>query len=314
MKGLRRLMLPAVAATVMVAATGCFTGIESTPRITADDVRHAGIRTTDEQALNAALVAPAPAAWHPGKQWLVDDSKIALIFTSPAPGAADSLAGSTLTLAAVDTVRALTGIDEISLALATPAGAVLNYRPGIPADQWTSRAALAIPFTIELETVARADSLLRGRTFYITTPDWFDAAGHSVTGRRHVPVRVSGVGPGTERYPLRVAFTATDRPDSATYSVFLTCGNSPAATRNFDRLFSFTDPRTRYPRITDETWALIVRSQVVPGMTRDECRLALGTPASIDRRAGTAAQYEMWTYDTGVYLIFEDGVLTQFRK
>ena len=94
----------------------------------------------------------------------------------------------------------------------------------------------------------------------------------------------------------------------------MTYGTSASATRNFDRLFSFTDPRRSYPRITDATWQKIIRSQVEAGMTRDECRLALGAPDHIDRGATPGAQLERWTYDNGVYLIFEDGILERWRK
>ena len=96
--------------------------------------------------------------------------------------------------------------------------------------------------------------------------------------------------------------------------MWLTYGSSRAATRNFDRLFSFSDPRTNYPQISDHTWQLITRSQVAVGMTRDECRLALGAPSSINRGATRAAQLERWLYDDGIYLIFEDGILTRYRK
>lgn len=42
-------------------------------------------------------------------------------------------------------------------------------------------------------------------------------------------------------------------------------------------------------------------------MTRDECRLALGAPA-------TTGMVEFWQYSDGIYLLFEENILTRFRR
>jgi hypothetical protein len=49
-------------------------------------------------------------------------------------------------------------------------------------------------------------------------------------------------------------------------------------------------------------------------MTSSECRLALGAPNDYTRVPTTGGMVERWTYDNGVYLMFEDGVLTRYRK
>jgi hypothetical protein len=84
--------------------------------------------------------------------------------------------------------------------------------------------------------------------------------------------------------------------------------------RSFSNLFSFTDPRRNYPNITDEYWQLITSGTVTTGMTRDECRLALGAPKDVDRQTGYSSVHEMWGYENGIYLIFEDGILVKFRR
>ena len=48
-------------------------------------------------------------------------------------------------------------------------------------------------------------------------------------------------------------------------------------------------------------------------MTRDECRLALGAPNSYRTIPVYNAIVEQWNYDDGLYLIFEDGILTRYR-
>ena len=96
--------------------------------------------------------------------------------------------------------------------------------------------------------------------------------------------------------------------------VYMSIGRSRAATRNFDTLFSFTDPRSSYPEIKDEVWELIIRSRVRSNMTRDEVRLALGSPASVERVPTYGGMIERWSYTDGVYLVFEDGFVTRFRQ
>lgn len=295
---------------VAAAVSSCFTGIESTPRITGEDVRAQGVRYTSEQAFAEHIASLPPRAWEPGKQWKAADSRIAMIFTAASTGT-DSLGGKTLTLESIDSVSTVLGTREIELVLRGPAGERLFYRPAVNTADWADRPSLAIPFAIELSAVETADSMMRDNTYYITTPVWYDAEGRAISGLRHIPVRVTRVLPGTERYPLCVAFMPPGG-DIERY-ILMTYGPSSSATRNFDRLFSFDNPRKAYPRISDATWELIVRSQVAEGMTRDECRLALGTPASIDRGATRGYEIERWSYDNGVYLLFEDGHLTRFR-
>lgn len=289
----------------------CFTGVDSTPPITSSDVEAAGAVTSAEMEFLSAVADRAPASWAIGKQWLVSDNKISLIFAQPAVGA-DSLAGQKLTLTGRRDVIDVTGRQTVELLFRADNGADLCYPTGIDAESFAERRSLEIPFTVNLEAVSVADSLLRGHKCFITTPLWYDAGGRSRQGLRHVEVTIDSVTPGTANLPLRVAFNLPQMPGE--HYVWLTYGTSRAATRNFDRLFTFTNPRARYPQITDERWALIVRSQVEVGMTRDECRLALGTPSAINRGATRSAQLERWSYDDGIYLIFEDGILTRYRK
>jgi len=302
-----------VAIALAAGCSSCFTGIESTPRITREDVGKSGVSVTEEQTFADLIKGTASRDWKAGKQWLVTDNKIALIFAG-SPADVDSLSGQTITLDGISPISTITGVDNIELRFKDPKGQLLSYRTDVPADDWGSRATVPIPFAVELTPVAIADSLLKGKTLYITTPLWYDKNGQMIRGLRHIPVTVNRVVPGTANYPLCVAFTPGEGDPTERF-ILMTYGKSTSATRNFDRLFSFDNPRLRYPQITDKTWALIVRSQVAEGMTRDEARLALGTPASIDRGYTRGSlQMERWSYDNGVYLIFEEGFLIRFRK
>ena len=63
-----------------VAIASCFTGVDSTPRITSSDVAAAGAVTTAEMEFLSTVVDRPPTTWAEGKQWLVSDNKISLIF------------------------------------------------------------------------------------------------------------------------------------------------------------------------------------------------------------------------------------------
>lgn len=303
---LSRAIFPTLAA---FALTSCFTGIESTPRIDSGAVRDAGVTVSAEEALMEPVRPEPPATWRPGKLWRVDNDRIAVIFT-PTGRELPPLAGRTLSLLDTENYIGMAGDTLVELTFVSR-GDTLRYRSGVTAADMARRRSLEVPFAIELSPVTCADSLLRGRRLFITTPNWRDADGQPVAGLRHVPVTVDSVSPGTAQYPLRVWFSPEN---GGLYSVLLTYGHGAAATRNFDRVFAFGDPRLRYPRITPETWELIINSRVREGMTRDEARLALGAPASINRTGNNAGQYERWNYDQGIYLIFEDGILIRFRQ
>ncbi|MDE6271060.1 MAG: hypothetical protein K2M12_09445 [Muribaculaceae bacterium] len=291
--------------------SGCFTGIESTPRITAGDVRRQGVaKPTPEMQFMADVVPQSPALWKPGKRFYVADNRLSMLFALSSR--ADSLEGTELRYAGMHRAPSLTGDGATDVALLTVHGDTLLYRVDASPEALRGRERLEIPFTIELDPVLRADSMMRGNVYYITTPLWRRTDGRSRPGLRHVPVRVLEVRPGSDAvYAAGVVFTPVDTPaDTAMVMMSLGGTRSP---RNFATLFNFNNPRDAYPHITDDVWHHIVRSEVQKGMTRDECRLALGAPSGREQIPTTAGMIDRWSYGEGIYLIFEDGFLTSFR-
>ncbi len=316
-----------IAALCVLALQSCFTGVESTPRITLGDVKkqQAAI-VTDEQRFLEDLAPTPPSLWRPGHRLRVDDSKIGLVLTA-ASASADSLAGRDLVFDGFAPAVSLTGADatEVRFHADLPDGrAEYFYRIPVEISHIDTLSAIQVPFTVDMDLVARVDSIMRGKRFFVRTPMWYSSEGshQAVDGFRHVAVNVDSVIAGDANYPLGVVFTV-EKPEYAallqpeggpcTRMVFMTVGNSRAATRNFDHLFAFRDPRDIYPAIKDDVWQLIVRSRVTEGMTREECRLALGSPASLRRIPTYGGMHENWQYSDGVYLYFVDGFLTRYR-
>lgn len=296
-----------------ISLNSCFTGIESTPRITVNDVNKEHIVLSPEQKFLADISPEPIARWSSGKQFYVTDDRIALAVTSALPHDSLHLAGHTIVLTGVKPVNSITGEQVAVISFVTDTGAPVDYLISRPYEKVMEAAETEIPFTVEMSVVNEVSARIKGHRYYIVTPMWYDADGiNRVEGLRHVPVDITDVVPGNDVYPLRVIFRAVDRP-SEIYSVYMTTGDRRTSTLNFDRLLAFDNPRVRHPQITDEIWDLIIHSKVKYGMTKDECRLAFGYPDTIGQRPTTAGMVEYWSYSDGKILIFDEGLLSSFR-
>ena len=301
-------------ATAILLAWGlssCFTGIESTPRITDKDVSRRNVVVTDEDRYLAGVLPQQLSDWEPGKQFYVTDGKISLALE---PGTSAPEAGSVIRFLSIRTVPSLTGGDDTELLFADSNGGEAVYRVNASPSELSNRSSVSVPFTIEMSLVDSVRSKLKDRELYIRTSLWYDADGNASTGLKYIPVRISSVEPGNLVYPVKVTFDADMDGKPVKASVYMSVGDSMHSARNFASLFSFGNPRDRYPMITDVNWDRIIHGRVATDMTRDECRMALGAPSHIDRYQGTSAYGERWTYENGVYLIFFDGVLSSYRQ
>ncbi len=297
----------------LLIASACFTGVESTPKITAANVKKENIKTTAEQQFLADVGPQPPAQWAQGKQFYVADPKISIIFSSQSSPDKDYLYGKEIAFHSMYPVTSVTGEQVTEIEFVSPSGGRLFYRINTPYSEIADRQILEIPFTIEQDIVNDAKARMVGKLYYAVTPLWYSADGEqSINGLRHVPVEIKQVVPGNAVYPLRVVFKAEG--DERLFSMYMTVGTQRNSTRNFDTLFAFDNPRKKYPQISDENWELIKHSRVSQGMSRDECRLALGSPQTIGQRPTTAGMVEYWSYSDGIYLLFEEGYLSYFRR
>ncbi len=292
---------PAAAAALMalMALPGCFTGVEGTARIKRTaDTADATARPTPEQQLISAAAPQPPGLWQRGKRFIITEGNLGLAFM-PVSATAGLHPGDTIRFAGAEGGVRLTGDSITDLIFITPAGASLTNRIDAPPSAlkaMTSR--LSVPFTIEADMIDAARAALRGKTL------WTLRSGSA--GRKFERTEVADVTAGTYDHPLTVVLTGGD-------SIRLINDGRNQATGTFAYYFSLSDPRTRHPHITDGNWELICLGRITEGMTREECRLALGSPASVDRQTAYNGLIERWVYDNGVYLIFTDNILTSFR-
>lgn len=306
-----------LAATALLALffQGCFTGVESTPRIGNSELRRQNASAPSAEKLYLADVATDPLPnWRRGKEFMVEDAKVALNFGTSSTGI-DFTPGDVIEY--IETLPAVSPMGEATDLVFSKKGSSqrLVYRINASAQELAEREVVELPFTVDLDISMRLRDRLVGNTYYILTPRWLDATLKNTTRRKFIPVKVTGVYAGNSDFPVRVQFEVEEKSGrNATYSVYMTVGDGRRATRNFESLFSLTDPREKYSTIQDEVWNAIVEGRLVKHMTRDEVRLSLGSPKDIIRGHDYSSTYERWEYDGGVYLIFRDGLLEEFRR
>lgn len=291
----------------------CFTGVESTPKITYKEDKGQKNGLSEEEALAATFRAEPFALWENGKTFCVTSPRISLAMTGASPQTVMPQTGDTIVYTGRHTVTDLTGDEIVELLFTMPrTGSELAYRTNSTETALADRNMVEVPFTIDLTLVDNVRRVLKGKELFVKTNLWFTTDGTAFNGRKFVKVTVSDVCPGNEVYPLKVVFNDENGNSQALFMSAAT--GSRWTPREFQSLFSFTNPRTNYPQITDGMWHNIINSKVATGMTKLEATLALGSPSSIDRGHNHTSAYERWNYSDGIYLIFEDGLLARHNQ
>ena len=298
---------------ILSVLTGCFTGVENTGRISEKDVSRVKADKKLKEELFLESILPEPfIQWRSGKQFYVTDDNIKLIFNPSNDYNLEkiSLKGSTLQYKGYKYEKEIDNTEVVVLSFLHNDN-VFKYNTGKTIDDLSKlNPENVVPFVIDLDYVQLMDSLLTGKDLYIKTSLWMNEDLMYINGLHYVPVKITSVNVGNEVYP----FLANFEHNGNSACVFMSSQASSMKNMTFDKLFSFSDIRQKYPSIKDDNWNKITRGQVALNMTKEECSLSLGAPRTIDRNPTHGGLYERWTYDNGVYLIFEDGILIKYRN
>ena len=294
--------------------TSCFTGIEGTETIelSRSDRRLVAV-TAEDTFLNPVAATPL-ADWKPGKRFMVADDRVSLLMD---PSLSDSgvaeipLKDKIINFRGYSWRNRPDGSKEAMVMLGTADGKRIAFPTGKNAES-ASRDLRSdgLPMLIDMDMIAKASDLLVGKRLWTKSPIWYDSAGNRISGRKYIPVKVEKVDPGTLVFPVRLEIT-DDRGTKA--YMLMNFGNTATDSRSFANLFSLSDIRKGYPAIEDDVWKLICDGNVKTGMTKEECRLALGNPIDVKSGHDYNRLLDIWQYDDGCYLQFADGILFNFR-
>lgn len=299
---------------IWLLAIACSTGIEGTKTIKMSRAERRETQPTPEELFATQIVSVPVSEWTPGKRFLIVDEKARLIFDMSAIAPSDSVKGHVLKFEDIELRPEPGGKDVIVLRFSDNGKPVRFRTSRIVGSRQLDMTGLDIPMTVDLDLVDLADSLLTGRSFWTRNRLWYDSDMAPYYGRKFVPVTVSGVRPGSQHFPLTVDFI-DESGEKASFLMNVKAESGLGAeSRTFPTLFSMTDPKTYYPSIQPEIWDNIRNGKVALGMTKEECKLALGNPTDVDTGHTWGNLVEVWSYKDGKFLYFEDGRLTNFRN
>lgn len=315
MRIFRSYILPAAAILLSaVSLSSCFTGVESTKKITLTKDDRKALLPTPEESFMADITGLPLADWETGRLFMASDNKSVLIFEQtglPPDPDKTALKGTLLSYRDTETRMTPDGGSSLVINFVTPEGQVFKYNTGKKRDEaMRNITSDRIPMLIDLDMVDETRAILLGKSLWTRSPLWYDSEGQRIDGRKYVPVTIDEVEPGNLSFPLRLRFHDDTGKDAWAYMNF---GNSAADSRSFANLFYLSDFRKKYPSVSDEVWNLICLGKVRNGMTKTECKLSLGNPSELDSGHDWSQTLDLWHYPDGTVLWFEDGLLTQFH-
>lgn len=303
------------AVIVSIVLAGCSTGIEGTGTIRMNRSERREAQPSPEQHFVAQLKSEPLGSWELGHRFVVTDNKFALLLEKetgmPSNPDHEALCGDTLRFAGTE-LRATPGGGKTVIAVLYDGRTKYLYNTLRDEKGAATLTALDMPMVIDLNLVERGRTLLAGKQLWTRSAQWIDSADGNLTGKKYVPVTVSEVSVGNQFFPMRVQFTDENEIQASVFMNVRT-GDSNIESRTFETLFSLTDPRLKYPGITDDNWKLIQSGRVVRGMTKEECRLSLGNPDEVDAGHSWSTTIDLWKYKDGTFLRFEDGLLYDYR-
>lgn len=297
--------------SILCMTTSCHTGIESTKTIKLSKSDRKQLEATPEELLMGGLHIPALNEWQKGKQFLVADERIALVFDPFNIGIPiDSLVGKNIEYEGVALKPTPGGSDEAVIVFLYN-GKPLSYSTGKSlSNAETSITSMDVPMVIDPQVVEDARKLLQGKKVWTKSKLWYDSKENKIDGRKFVPVTIENITPGSIVFPLKVSIKDENGGDAV---MFMNVGSVGIESRTFQNLFSLNDPKARYPHIQPEMWEAICNGKVRIGMTKDECKLALGNPTDVNSGHDWNSTIDFWQYSDGTFLRFQDGLLISFR-
>lgn len=307
-------LMTAAIVVCLAMCIGCSTGIESTKKIkmSKEDVKL--MTKTQEQTFAESIVGIPLSSWEKGRKFMAMSDRTLYIFD---PSGMDpnlsgqSLKGSILTYAGLDS-QTNPDLMEECVILFTDGTRKLRYKTGKPTNiAMREIESSKLPLLSDLSLIEEWNEKIKGKTLWTRSNLWYDDNGNRVPGLRFEKVSVADVLPSTGDFPIKIGITG---PKGEKAYMQMNYTSDIHDSRNFADLFFLKDPKEKYPHISKENWILIQRGRLGKGMTKEECKLALGNPDEVKSGHSHSETMDIWQYSDGTYLFFADGLLKEFRQ
>lgn len=269
---------------------------------------------SEEQTFASGIHGTPLSSWEKGKEFLAMNERSQYIFDpSSLPYGQEELKleGKSLNYAGLET-RINPDLREECIILFTDGSNVYRY----PTGKTTSQAmeeidSSKLPLLSDADLIDEWKKKINGKTLWTKSNLWYNEKGDRELGQKFAKVKVLDVIPSTGDFPMNVKIST---PVGGEAYLHMNYTSDLHDSRDFAALFYLNDPKTRYPQISDENWAMIQKGKLSLGMTKEECKLAIGTPDELNSGHSQSQTMDFWQYSNGTYLIFTDGLLTRFRQ
>lgn len=292
----------------------CSTGIESTKKIrmNKDDVKL--MAKSKEQIFASSLQGSPLSSWEKGKKFLAMSDRALYIFepNETITGInVENFSGKTLTFVGVDSHITPDLKDECVIVFSDGTNLFRYLTKKPTAEAMNDIDSSKLPLLSDIDLIERWKEKLTGSTLWTKSNLWYDSNGTRVPGLKFAKVTVTDILPTTGDFPMKVKITG---PNGEEAFLNMNYTSDTHDSRNFAAVFFMADPKGKYPHISDDNWALIQRGKVGAGMTKEECKLSIGNPDDLQSGHSRSQTMDIWQYNDGTYLMFEDGLLTRFRQ
>ena len=310
---MRKIFVYILLCVLLLSLGSCYTATESTPRIEAKEVSKI-VKSEEELVMENNFIRRGCHTWLPGKAFACVDDVLSPVLRPEKESASevDNLNGKMFIYEGFREEN-IYGDKALVTLIFRCDSSVYTYRTGKSLEEIAQIDYLPlIPSLVDIDEVAMARSLFEGKVLYILTNQWYDAENELFTGRKFIPVTIEKVNAGNKILPLSLFFVDADGVCGHVYMSVKSSAYTQIQT--FDKLFSYNDPRQKYPDISDAVWNAITSARLLQGMTKEECKLSIGLPSEVKKIPTYSGLKEQWIYNTGAYLFFSDGILEDFRQ
>lgn len=295
-------------------SASCSTGIESTKTIKMSKEDRKQMAKSAEQTFASGIHGTPLSSWEKGKVFLAMTERTLYIFdpsSLPYDQEEKSLPGKRFCYEGWES-RTNPDLREECVILFSDGSNVYRYPTGKPSSEALEGIdSSKLPLLSDASLIEEWKTKINGKTLWTKSNLWYDANGDRKSGLKFAEIKVLDVIPATGDFPMNIKIS-TPQGEEAYMQMNYTSDLHDS--RNFAAIFFLTDPRSRYPQISDENWAMIQKGKLCEGMTKEECKLAIGNPDELNAGHSQSQTMDMWQYANGTYLIFTDGLLTRFRQ